>query len=69
MTYLFWGVPAEVSSSWLSSKLHNQMIERSSISDTNACFESKWPILDFPVNLEEMKAIQAKYRDPEIRAI
>ena len=101
MTYLFWGVPAEVSSSWLSSKLHNQMIERSSISDTNACFESKWPTLDFPerpkltqkpsqtvnlevsdeeliqisetgllaLNLEEMKAIQANYRDPEIRAV
>ena len=27
MTYLFWGVPSDISPNWLSSKLHNQMIE------------------------------------------
>jgi len=100
MTYLFWGVPEEISPSWLSSKLHNQMIERSSISDRKACSTSSWPALDFPerppltqqplatvnlevtddeliqisetgllaLNLEEMKAIQANYRNPQIRS-
>jgi len=100
MTYLFWGVSEDISPSWLSSKLHNQMIERSSISDTKDCLTSLWPVLDFPerppltqqpsatvnlevsddelieisetgllaLNLEEMKAIQANYRNPKIRA-
>jgi len=48
MTYLFWGVSDEISPKWLSSKLHNQMIERSSISDKKACANSFWPTLDFP---------------------
>ena len=99
MTYLFWGVSDEISPIWLSSKLHNQMIERSSISSNEECNKSLWPSLEFPerpqltqkpaatvnlevsddqliqisetgllaLNLEEMKAIQANYRDPEIR--
>ncbi len=48
MTYLFWGVPGDISPNWLSSKLHNQMIERSSISDSKDCQKSVWPSLDFP---------------------
>tara|TARA_B110001454_G_scaffold194985_1_gene196950 strand:+ start:17479 stop:20526 length:3048 start_codon:yes stop_codon:yes gene_type:complete len=48
MTYLFWGVSDKISPKWLSSKLHNQMIERSSISDKKACANSFWPTLDFP---------------------
>ncbi|MDB3871207.1 AIR synthase-related protein [Euryarchaeota archaeon] len=48
MTYLFWGVPSDISPNWLSSKLHNQMIERSSISDSKDCQKSVWPSLDFP---------------------
>ena len=48
MTYLFWGVSDEISPKWLSSKLHNQMIERSNISDKKACANSFWPTLDFP---------------------
>ena len=32
ITYLFWGVPQDISPTWLTSKLHNQMIERASIS-------------------------------------
>jgi len=98
MTYLFWGVSNDISPTWLSSKLHNQMIERSSISSYEECTNSLWPSLDFPerpqltqkpaatvnlevsdeqliqisetgllaLNLEEMKAIQANYRDPKI---
>ena len=100
MTYLFWGVPKDVSPMWLTSKLHNQMIERASISDRKECLISKWPTLDFPerptlmeqpsatvnlevsdeelieisekgllaLNLEEMKAIQANYRNPTVRS-
>jgi phosphoribosylformylglycinamidine synthase subunit PurSL len=100
MTYLFWGVPEDISPNWLSNKLHNQMIERSSISDNENCQKSVWPSLDFPerpkltqkpsatvnlevsdeeliqisekgllaLNLEEMKAIQANYRDPKVHA-
>ena len=48
MTYLFWGVPNDVSPTWLTSKLHNQMIERASISDRKQCLNSNWPELDFP---------------------
>ena len=33
MTYLFWGISNDISPTWLASKLHNQMIERASISD------------------------------------
>tara|TARA_B100001758_G_scaffold247528_1_gene265757 strand:- start:5103 stop:8150 length:3048 start_codon:yes stop_codon:yes gene_type:complete len=48
MTYLFWGVPNNISPTWLTSKLHNQMIERASISDRKQCLNSKWPNLEFP---------------------
>ena len=48
MTYLFWGVPNDVTPTWLASKLHNQMIERASISDRKECLNSNWPKLDFP---------------------
>ena len=100
ITYLFWGVPQDISPTWLTSKLHNQMIERASISDRKECLISKWPTLDFPerptlmeqpsatvnlevsdeelieisekgllaLNLEEMKAIQANYRNPTVRS-
>ena len=100
MTYLFWGVPNDISPTWLTSKLHNQMIERASISDRKQCLKSNWPKLDFPerpalmeqpsatvnlevsdeelieisekgllaLNLEEMKAIQANYRNPTVHS-
>ena len=100
MTYLFWGVPNDISPTWLTSKLHNQMIERASISDRKQCLNSNWPKLDFPerpalmeqpsatvnlevsdeelieisekgllaLNLEEMKAIQANYRNPTVHS-
>ena len=100
MTYLFWGIKHDISPTWLASKLHNQMIERASISDRKACSISKWPYLEFPerpvlkeqpsaivnlevsdeelieisekgllaLNLGEMKAIQANYRDPKVRS-
>ena len=48
ITYLFWGVSGEISPAWLSSKLHNQMIERSSISSNEECINSLWPSLEFP---------------------
>ena len=48
MTYLFWGVPNNISPTWLTSKLHNQMIERASISDRKQCMNSRWPNLEFP---------------------
>ena len=48
MTYLFWGVSEEISPIWLSSKLHNQMIERASISNRDDCLIKKWPELSFP---------------------
>ena len=100
MTYLFWGVPNDISPTWLTGKLHNQMIERASISDRKQCLNSNWPKLDFPerpalmeqpsatvnlevsdeelieisekgllaLNLEEMKAIQANYRNPTVHS-
>ena len=100
MTYLFWGVPNDISPTWLTGKLHNQMIERASISDRKQCLKSNWPKLDFPerpalmeqpsatvnlevsdeelieisekgllaLNLEEMKAIQANYRNPTVHS-
>ena len=100
MTYLFWGVSEEISPIWLSSKLHNQMIERASISNRDDCSIKKWPELSFPerpplieqpsaivnlevsddelieisekgllaLNLNEMKAIQANYRDPKVNS-
>ena len=98
-TYAFWGVPEEVDSGWLASKLHNPMIERAAIAKRDDCEASEWPALDFPdqpaleqaepavvdlevpderlieisetgllaLNLNEMKAIQAHYRDEEVR--
>ena len=48
ITYLFCGVSGEISPAWLSSKLHNQMIERSSISSNEECINSLWPSLEFP---------------------
>ena len=100
MTYLFWGISNDISPTWLASKLHNQMIERASISDRKECSISNWPKLDFPerpvlmeqpsatvnlevsdeelieisekgllaLNLKEMKAIQANYRNPQVRS-
>ncbi|MDC0149469.1 AIR synthase-related protein [Candidatus Poseidoniales archaeon] len=98
-TYAFWGVPEEVDSGWLASKLHNPMIERAAIAKRDDCEAAEWPALDFPdqpaleqaepavvdlevpderlieisetgllaLNLNEMKAIQAHYRDEEVR--
>ena len=48
MTYLFWDVPAGTDPVWLAKTLHNQMIERAALADTNHCSNSVWPQLSFP---------------------
>jgi len=47
-TYLFWGVPEGTTTEWLTSKLHNPMIERAKIAQRADCQAENWPTLDFP---------------------
>ena len=101
MTYTFHGLPPSTDSNWLAGQLHNQMIERALITESDDCAGSVWNLLDFPtrpeniftkpntinlevsddelielsetgllaLNLEEMQAIQAHFRDPTTQAL
>ena len=47
-TYAFYGLPESVTSEWLASTLHNNLIQRAVISDSAACAAAQWPAIDFP---------------------
>ena len=49
ITYVFYGVPQEVSIEWLSATLYNNLIERAVISNQQQCQNNQWPAIEYPV--------------------
>ena len=49
ITYVFYGVPQEVSIEWLSATLYNNLIERAVISTQQQCQKNQWPAIEYPV--------------------
>jgi len=47
-TYIFFDLPEGVTTEWLASTLHNNLIQRAVISDATACSNAKWPAMDYP---------------------
>ncbi len=100
ITYAFFGLPTDCDLTWLASTLHNTLIERALVANTDDCQQGRWPSIEFPtpppqtfispqpvdlecsdetlleisnngllaLNLNEMHAIQAHYRRPDVQA-
>ncbi len=47
-TYAFFGLPDEITTEWLASTLHNNLIQRAVIADKSACSSGQWPAIDYP---------------------
>jgi len=47
-TYIFFGLPNGVSTEWLASTLHNNLIQRAVTADATACSNAEWPAIDYP---------------------
>ena len=47
-TYVFYGIPENTSVEWIASTLHNNLIQRALVSDSEACQQSLWPALEYP---------------------
>jgi phosphoribosylformylglycinamidine synthase len=47
-TYIFYGLPSEVTAEWLATTLHNNLIQRAEVADGEACAQSQWPAIDYP---------------------
>jgi phosphoribosylformylglycinamidine synthase len=47
-TYIFYGLPSEVTAEWLATTLHNNLIQRAEVADGKACAQSQWPAIDYP---------------------
>ena len=47
-TYVFFGLPEAVSVEWLSSTLHNNLIQRAVTSDAIGCLNTQWPAIAYP---------------------
>tara|TARA_B100001094_G_C18195374_1_gene810369 strand:- start:194 stop:3280 length:3087 start_codon:yes stop_codon:yes gene_type:complete len=47
-TYVFYGVPENISVEWIASTLHNNLIQRALVSGAEACQQSMWPSLEYP---------------------
>ena len=47
-TYIFFDLPEGVTTEWLASTLHNNLIQRAVTSDATACSNAKWPAIDYP---------------------
>ena len=47
-TYAFFGLPESVTSEWLASTLHNNLIQRAVVADSTACSNAQWPAIDYP---------------------
>jgi len=47
-TYVFFGLPDGVSTEWLASTLHNNLIQRAVTADAAACSNADWPAIDYP---------------------
>ena len=47
-TYIFFGLPDNVSTEWLASTLHNNLIQRAVTADSAGCLNAQWPAIDYP---------------------
>ena len=47
-TYVFYGIPENTSVEFIASTLHNNLIQRALVSDSEACQQSLWPALEYP---------------------
>ena len=47
-TYAFFGLPETVTTEWLASTLHNNLIQRAVLADSTACSNAQWPAIDYP---------------------
>jgi len=48
ITYAFYGLPSDCDSQWLAGTIHNGLIQRAIISDSNACQNGQWAEIEFP---------------------
>ena len=47
-TYAFFGLPVGVTTEWLASTLHNNLIQRAVTADETGCLNAQWPAIDYP---------------------
>jgi len=47
-TYIFFGLPEDLSTEWLASTLHNNLIQRAVTADSAGCLNAQWPAIDYP---------------------
>ncbi len=48
ITYVFFGVPSDISTEWLAAKLYNDLIQRAFISNPQMCEQKDWSLIEYP---------------------
>ena len=72
-TYLFWGLPENITTEQLSPPLHNPTIERCAVANKDECAVGNWPSLPFPhhppATFAEPSVIDLEVSDEELLSI
>ncbi len=72
-TYIFYGLPSEVTADWLATKLHNNLIQRAVVADSEACAQAHWPAISYPEKPPQTQtppqAVNLEISDEELIAL